>query len=150
LNIDIFFMNDQELAKTLQLIKDKISGIDYALIGTLNLKFQGLPVIPKDIDFLTDNEGVKKVSQIFQTEISDDNRCLESSFNLNGIEIHFVSNDFNPVRPPDFRGHMLIVKKYNLEIPCMSLDSELAAYKKMGREKDKDKIKLLEEKIAKN
>jgi len=135
-------MTDGQLEKILKILITKLEGIDFALIGSLNLKIQGLNYLdPRDIDFLTNNEGIKKISEIFGSELNNESGYLETSFQFEGIEIHLVSNQNNPIRPANFKEHLKMIKKYNINLPCLSLESELFAYEKMDREKDVEKIK---------
>lgn len=142
-------MNTKEI---IELLISKLSDVDFALLGSLNLKFQGVSEIePRDIDFLTDDQGIKEVSRIFDSKIFKDNEdeYLETIFEIDNIEVHFVSNNSNSIRPINFMDYVVNVKKYGIDIPCMSLKSELEAYKKMNREKDKVKIDLIEKYLEK-
>lgn len=135
--------------KILKSVVSKISDAKFALLGTLNLKLQGIGVNPTDIDFLTDDGGIEKVSQIFNSKISkNETGYLETIFEIDGIEVHFVSNSQNPVRPVNFMDYTILIEKDGIKILAMSLESELKAYHKMKRDKDVEKIKLLEEKLT--
>ena len=140
----------EKFEEILKLVVSKIPDIKFALLGTLNLRLQGIGVNPTDIDFLTDDEGIEKASQIFNSKVSKNEiGYLETIFEINGIEVHFVSDSQNPVRPSNFMDYAVLIEKNGVKIPFMSLGAELEAYRKMNRDKDKEKIKLLEEKLRK-
>jgi len=140
-------MNDHLIGKILKELMPKLDKINFAVLGTLNLYFQGIDVAPRDIDFLTNNKGIEKISSIFDCSVTKKEGYLETKFEVDGIEIHFVSNESNPIRPLNFMKYVLAIEKYGIKIPCMSLKSELTAYREMERDKDKEKIKALEEKL---
>ena len=48
------------MKKIFKIILEKLEGIKFALIGTTNMNFQGIKIKPNDIDFLTDDENIKK------------------------------------------------------------------------------------------
>lgn len=127
----------------------KLVDIDYVLIGSLNLKLQGLATEPKDVDFLTTDSGVYTVSKLFKSQITSEHEYLETEFFIDGVEIHFTSCTTNEMRPLDFMRYVVMLKKYGHSIPCMSLRSELDAYRNMNRERDKEKIAMIEEKLLK-
>jgi predicted nucleotidyltransferase len=140
----------EKFEEILKLLISKISDINFVLLGSLNLRLQGIEINPSDIDFLTDNEGIKKISQIFNSKIlKTDIGYLETIFEIDGIGIHFVANISNPVRPANFMDHTVLIEKNGIKIPCTSLEAELEAYRKMNRDKDKEKIKLIEEYLKK-
>jgi hypothetical protein len=143
-------MEEDKIKITLQNLLPKLAGINFVLLGTLNLKLQGLPLDPRDIDFLTDNEGVNKIAKIFGSKIikDEDYAYIQTAFDFMGIEIHFASAELN-LRPENFLDYVVNIEKYGLTIPCLSLESELETYEQMGREKDKRKIELLREMLNK-
>jgi len=140
-------MTEKKIKETLKLLIPQLGGIDFALLGTANLKLQGMDFNPNDLDFLVDDTGINKISKLFKSKITKNSGYLEICFIIDKIEVHFVSNILNNMRPANFIEHIIIVEKYNLKIPCMSLQSELEAYEKMGRNKDKEKTIALKKKL---
>lgn len=138
-------MDDVVLAKIFKTITEKLQHINYVLIGTLNLKFQGIHTEPSDVDFLTDKEGILAVAEIFNTPIINKHGYLELVFCVDDVEINFASDEPKGLRPHDFMKHVVTVNKYDVPIPCMSLQSEYETYKKMNREKDRKKLLMLKE-----
>jgi len=110
--------------KTLKLLIPQLIGIDFALIATANLKLQGMDFNPNDLDFLVDDTGINKISKLFKSKIIKNDDYLETCFMMDEIEVHFVSNILNDIRPANFTKHIININKYGLKIPCMSLQSE--------------------------
>lgn len=128
------------------IIAKKLSGIKYALIGTSNIMMQGGNVYPDDVDFLTDDENIQKISKIFSSKIVNDSGYRETEIQLANHDVHFVSASTNPLRNDDLSG-IIRVDKWGIEIPCMTLESELSFYKKIDSGKAKKKVKMIEDLI---
>jgi hypothetical protein len=88
------------------------------------------------------------MSNIFDSAILNDHGYLETVFYIEDIEVHAISHEGNSIRPDDFIKKAISVEAYGHTILCMSLESELEAYKKMNRDKDQEKIQLLTYKLA--
>jgi len=144
-------MNEQleKFLKVLKILLKKLGGIDFALLGTFNLSLQGIKIIPGDLDLLTDDEGIEKISQIFKSTVVKEKEVgyKETQFQIKGIEVHVVSNKKNPLRPQNFKKHLVWIEKEGLKIPCMSLESELSFYRQARREKDRGKVRLIQERL---
>jgi predicted nucleotidyltransferase len=133
----------------LKILIEKLQGIKFALIGSMGLKFQGVEIDVRDIDLLVDNEGIRKISQIFNSELikNADKGYLETKFYINDVEVHCVSNILNPLRPNDILARSVLIEKNGIKIFCMPLKTELEFYKYLNREKDQKTIKSIEEKL---
>jgi|GEM_PF-1611190 len=139
-------MTKEEIISTIDKLIPELSGIEFALLGTCGLYLQGITsLVPKDFDILTNDNGIHLASEKFGSELfsGEDSKYLETEFHLNGIEIHFVSTDKNPVRPDNCLPLVETVNFEGRKIPCMSLTSEYEAYSQMGRDKDKAKLSLI-------
>jgi len=133
----------------LRILIEKLKGIDFAVLGSYNLYLQGIKINPKDLDLITDDNGIHKIIDIFGSSIAtNEGKYKETEFEINDVEIHVVSNINNELRPP-FRNNIIWLEKDNLKIPCMSLESELSFYEKINREKDKGKAELIKQKLNK-
>lgn len=119
----------------------------FALIGTFNLQVQGIKIDAHDLDILTDNDGLNKFAQIFESQIVKQNYYNETQLNIGKTEIHIVCSTKNPFRPNDFKKEIVIIKKEGLQILCMSLKSELDFYSRINRPKDKNKVELIKAKL---
>jgi predicted nucleotidyltransferase len=142
-------MNQHE--EILKILIDKLSGVKFALIGSMGLKFQDIEIDVRDIDLLVDNEGIRKISQIFNSELIEntDKGYFETKFYINNIEVHCVSNVLNPHRPNDILASSVLIEKNGIKVFCMPLKTELEFYKTLNREKDQKTTKLIEEKLNK-
>ena len=141
-------MTKQEILNTIDKLLPQMPKIDFALLGTCNLYIQGITeLVPNDFDLMTNYEGIRKIGKTFDSEVFVDGEpgYIETEFDLDGIEIHFVSTDKNPLRPDNFQDFTTIISFEGREVPCLTLESEYEAYSKMGRDKDKLKLKQIEE-----
>jgi hypothetical protein len=91
----------EEILKTLI---NKLPDVKFALIGSLGLRFHGIKIDVKDIDLLTNNEGIKKIAEIFNSRIVEDvkNKCFETKSEIDGVEIHCVSDALNQLEATNF------------------------------------------------
>lgn len=134
------------MEKAFEILLAKLKGVDFALISSANLMVQGIAVEPRDIDIVTDNEGVERIAGIFKSQVINEKGFKETEFEIEGFEVHATSLEGNPLRHDDFRKPVWI-KKWNLKIPCLPLEADLRFYQSANRPKDAQKIKLLEEKL---
>ena len=139
------------MAGILKILLKKLIGIDFVFIGTFNLYLQGIEIRPRDIDLLTDNQGIKKIGQNFKSSIGiDDFGYKETKFKINNFKVHVVSAHNNSLRPKNFKKKIVWLHKNNLRIPVMPLELELSFYQQAGRQKDLKKVKLIKTFINKN
>ncbi len=134
------------MEKAFQEILKKLKEVQFACIGTTNMSLQGIDIQPKDIDFVSDDEGVEKIAQTFGSQIDESRGFKETEFKIVNWEVHVASMTTNPLRNDDFK-NLIWVEKWGLKIPCMPLKSDLKFYQRANRAKDRDKIKLIKEKI---
>lgn len=133
----------------LKILIERLKDVDFALIGTFNLSIQGIDMSPNDLDILTEEAGIYKIGEIFDSPIVQANSgpWKEVGFMIGDVEVQATSVADNPLRPMDFKKHIILIEKEGVQIPCMSLESELDFYKKAGREKDKLKVGLIESRL---
>lgn len=132
--------------QVLKQLVDQLSGLNFCLIGSENLKCQGINIEPKDLDFLIDEKGLEKVAEIFNCTIRDNkDDYKECEFKIDNIQVHFVTE--SPLREGQ-SATKEIINLNNLKISAASLESELDFYQKWNRLKDQPKIRLIKEKIA--
>ncbi len=130
-------------------ILEKLRGIQFACIGTTNMYLQRIDVIPKDIDFVTDDYNLIKIASICKAKIINKRGFKEVKINLHNFEVHFASCDGNSLRNDDFKKPIWIFK-WGLKIPCMPLESDLKFYQQANRAKDHNKVKLIKDKLTLN
>jgi hypothetical protein len=49
-------MQSEKLSKVFQRLSQELAGVEYALLGSLNLLLQGVPTDPQDVDLVTTDE----------------------------------------------------------------------------------------------
>lgn len=130
------------MKKVFEEILEKLKGIDFAAIGTINMKLQGIDVEFNDLDFLTDDQNLEKISQIFSSPINTENGYKETEFMLDNFRIHFVSSQGNPLRTDNCH-KAITINAFGLMIPAMPLESELEFYKKLNTPKALKKVELI-------
>lgn len=137
------------MQKALEILIERLKDMEYGLIGSYNLKFQGVEIEPHDLDILTNDEDIQKIAKIFSSQIKVSNGYKETEFKINNIDVHIVSCVNNPLRPNDLTKEIVRLEKDDLKIPCVSLQSEINFYSKSGREKDILKVDLIKSALKK-
>ncbi len=143
----------KKIEKALKLLEEKLEGINYALVGSVNLYLQGVAVVPRDIDILTTPRGIKKIDKIlknYQTkeiyfDKSEGRNSYRTFFEINGIEVEVLGNVNNTARPKNSLNKRKIVNYEGIKLSCAPLREELKTYEKMGRI---DKARLIKNKIS--
>ncbi|MBL7053159.1 MAG: hypothetical protein ISS02_00640 [Candidatus Portnoybacteria bacterium] len=143
---------NEKIEKALKIIINKLDGLDYVLIGSVNLYIQGINVKPRDIDILTNSDEINKIIKSlkeYQTkemyfDKSEGRNSYRVFFEINGIEIEVLGNVNNIYRSKDSLNKKIFINHKGIEISCMPLEEELEVYGRMGRE---DKVKLIKDKI---
>jgi hypothetical protein len=132
------------------ILAGKLKDTNFAFIGSINLYLQGLDVKPRDIDILTTPEDIKKIDKIlaeYRTkdiyyDESEGRNSWRSFYEINGIEIEILGNVNNLCRDPKSLDQRITILHGEHQVPCVSLENELKAYKKMGRD---DKVRLIQD-----
>lgn len=130
----------------LKIFIQKTKKIDCSLLGSFNLYLQGIDIIPHDLDFITDDDGIKRISDIFKSNIVKKNGYFETEFIISKVDVHIVSNENNNLREP-FRKNIDWLNKNGIQVPCQSLASELRFYINANREKDFGKVEFIKKKL---
>lgn len=143
--------NEEQSIKAAADLLEKLVSVNFCFVGSYNLFLQGIEIVPHDIDLLTDDEGIDKISFIYDAPVKKEEgrEYKEVEFFVDGIKIHVVSNQGSILLPESFDNEVILVEKNKLKIPCISLSAELLFYKKCNREKDKQKVELIEKFLKK-
>lgn len=142
-------MKKDELIDVVKAFVSENKELDLYLIGTSNLLLQGADVVPKDIDFIVSASTVKVVSNKYGSKVNkNDTGYIETELDYMGNEIHLVSSEGNPLREDDIHNHSTIINLQGYDIRGLSLESEKSFYQKAGREKDKNKVKIIDNLLA--
>ena len=145
---------NEKIEKALRVIIEKLNGLNYALIGSVNLSLQGIDIQSRDIDILTNSDEINKIVKVlkkYQTKEmyfneSEGRNSYRAFFEINKIEIEILGNVNNACRLKNSLDKKIYIDYKGIKIPCMPLEEELDVYKKINRE---DKIKLIKDKILK-
>lgn len=137
-----------ELNNILKKLSVGLFGLNYCLIGAANLFVQGVKVVPRDIDILTDEKTIYEIAErLKQFQIkpiyfdeTEGRNSYQTFFKIDGFEIEVLGNVNNACRPLDSLDKKVKIKFADFEINCMPLEEELKAYGKMER---KDKVELI-------
>lgn len=141
-----------KVKETLKLIARSLDKINYVFIGSANLYAQGLKITPRDIDILTIGDGIKEIDDAlkqYQTKgvyFDDNKNSFRSLYSINDIELEVLANGNNFYRPIDNSDGKVRLSFDGIVLPCATLQSELSAYKTMGRH---DRVKLIEDFLTK-
>lgn len=144
-------INDKYLKIIIQIAK-RIDDLNYALIGSANLAIQGIELTPRDIDIITDEIGIDEFDKRFSKfrvkekfyDETDGRNSWRAFYKIDGVEIEVLQNVNNLYRPKNEFNNTVMFNLNGQKIKCSSLQSELFAYEKMGRD---DKVKLIKEKL---
>ena len=125
-------------------VKDK--DIKWALIGSANMSLQGIDIAPNDLDIITNPIDLKIFNEQFKEYIIKPiskkppfregyPAFYELKLKIKGVNIHILGEDdkdiyFSKVK----KGDIVLVKLDDINIPCLSLESEAKAYSETDRE----------------
>lgn len=133
-------MIEKKYIEVLKKVASKINlfKIRWALIGSLNLKLQGINVSPRDVDILIDNKNLKNIRNSFkkyrpsETEELSNGEGEHFSFNIDGVEVE-ICGDYEMGSYARNFNDVLILNIEGAKIPCFGLKSEAIIYEKRGR-----------------
>ncbi|MEI6054342.1 MAG: hypothetical protein WCQ49_03180 [Candidatus Saccharibacteria bacterium] len=137
----------------LKTLHDKLSVIDWRLIGSTNLALQGVDIEAKDIDIRIGIEDIQAVQGALQNYCkkqieysqSDGYSPFFGQFNIDGVQVDVIADavEKDGVKTID---DLLIIKPIIVEvdgilIPCADLKTEYDAYIILGRYEKAELIK---------
>ncbi len=149
---------DNKIKEVLQFISEKLLSVNWALIGSANLAFQGIDIDAHDIDILTDEKGFEKIKEILKDFKKPAEKAANSRFKSN-YEVFLINN----IKVEVMEGLMYKDNKNNwiklfglsdrifkdigkLKVPVISLKKSYEAYVKSGRIEKANLIKKFIEK----
>lgn len=123
------------------------SSVSWAVIGSLGLALQRLPVDVHDIDIRSDKTGVYEIETLFSQFstkkvtfcVSRKVRSYFGTLEIDGITVEIMGNlQFRHKNGTwgeleDFTDHLTTVPIDDMEIPVLSLEYEYTAYLRLGR-----------------
>lgn len=121
--------------------------INWVITGSLGFALQGVPIHPNDIDIQTDKAGAYEIERCFSDFIVEkvafsSARRIRSHFgiiSIDGVRVEIMGDiqkqlvDGTWEAPVDLNCYKQMVEIKDMQIPVLSLDYELQAYKKLGR-----------------
>lgn len=141
--------------EVLKLISEKLQGknINWCLVGSTNLALQGINLTPKDIDITTDREGAHKINELLKDYETKEIKFLDKGINAVYLAIYHINNEEievigeskeKNIYLPLLKEGIIKIKIDNQEIPCLKLEKEYIAYKKLEKP---EKIVLIKQKL---
>lgn len=139
-------MIGQNLIDAIKVIRKRLddSRIKWALVGSANLKLQGMEAEPRDLDIVTRYEDLQKVSGIFsdysasavaELESLTDKPAWEVKARIGGAEVQFIAGGEKDVYTGKLLANKITyIKLDGIDIPCFTLEAEAQAYAETGRE----------------
>ena len=159
-------MNTLDLQKIMNILLDRLnkSKINWCFGGSINLVLQGIDFKFTDIDITTDKEGAYEIEKLFKEYVKNPVAFSETdmfssyhgALEINNTKID-IMGEFkvkeNSIWLPIYKERLenKILIKYNGKSAFVTpLKDIIIAYKRLNREKDLIKIKLIEEKLGKS
>ena len=132
-----------------------LTGINWAVTGSLGFALQGVPVEPRDIDIQSDASGVYEIQRLFSAFVLrpvalSSKHNIRSHFGallVDGIEVELMGDiqkadaDGTWGQATDLNRHKRFVEVGGVRIPVLSLEYEEQAYRKLGRIEKADLLK---------
>ncbi|MBT3394557.1 MAG: GNAT family N-acetyltransferase [Waddliaceae bacterium] len=159
-------MNNKKISdnqkKALKILVEKLKEINWVLIGSASLTLHGIDIEPNDLDIKTDVDGAKKANELLKEFVISPVKYSESNmfgsylgkFKIEGVDVEVMGDlEYNVAGEwVSFKhAHNLntFVEIDDFKVPVPYLEDITEAYKVLGREKDVDKIRMIEKKLDK-
>lgn len=139
------------------------TGARWALGGSCNLALHGVQVEPQDIDISTDQYSayqigvaLRKVGEEIRAVRWSESQRIRShygQYRIGGVQVDVIGaaefregDEWVQVAAPDeYKTDTVEIPGSDLTVPGLTLEYELEAYRRLGREA---KVKLIEERLA--
>lgn len=118
--------------------------IKWALIGSTNLKMQGMDVNPNDLDIVVPLKDLEKMREIFadynasvvkELKSLTDEPGWEVKLEIDGVEVQILGeNDTGEYVSKLLENKLTKISIDNIEIPCFTLEAEAQTYTETNRE----------------
>ncbi|MFH1648988.1 MAG: hypothetical protein ABIA93_00380 [Candidatus Woesearchaeota archaeon] len=148
-------MLPQTHIEVLRILVNKLARVKFWLvIGSTNLAMQGVDVVPKDIDILTDKEGAYAIGVALSEYVVlpvafRENEFFKSYFGrfiINGMDVEIMGDRVSKIPGGDTWGETkgypakMLFDIDGVKVPVLSLEQEYKAYVKFGRTEKAEKI----------
>ncbi len=142
--IDNIIDNSEVCISALKIIRKRLEDnqIKWALVGSTNMKLQGMETEPHDLDIVVQYKDLQKVSGIFSDysssaigELESDNPAWEVNAKINGIDVQFIAGEERDVYVSKLLANRIIyIKLDDVIVPCFTLEAEMQTYNETKRE----------------
>ena len=152
--------HNEKVVSVLEFLLEKLEdkNFNWVLVGSTNLFIQGVSITAKDIDIVTTKEDILKIEEIFETyslkkivySESEKYRSWFGRLVIDNIqvdlmaELEYKTPESTWLKSTSLESKEIITFK-EYKVPVNPFENELLFYKKMNRENDKLKVKLIEE-----
>lgn len=144
-------MDTVSLKEALKIIKQKFedNNINWAIIGSANLKLQGMDKKPNDLDLVINLKDLKRTKEIFLEYRTSKIHQLEGNSKITAWKFDMKIKDFDvEILAEEEKGsyaesikksRIINIKFEEIIVPCFTLEAEAEAYEATNR-KEKGKI----------
>lgn len=150
----------QNHAEAVHELVSSIEEAEWALTGSTGHALQGVPVEPNDIDLQTDERGAREIMDEFSnvkeelTYVESENmKSYLGTLEIEGIEVEVMGDVQKRLdtgeweTPIDVTEHRNFVSFDGIQVPVLSLEYEIEAYRRLGRHERADMMeRVLEDK----
>ncbi|MFH1173719.1 MAG: hypothetical protein V1725_01155 [archaeon] len=155
-------MIPENIKSTLCVLQDKLHGIPWMVVASTNLALQDIPLQPNDVDVLTTQEGMTRIRERLQKYTIKPTRYTRTGSTGSYLDAYTIDDTSVEVmahkeicidsvwqeRPFFPKTHYITYQ--GRALPLCPLEEELAAYQRLGREKDKEKIEQIKIRLQKS
>lgn len=146
-------MVNQDIKEAIKIIHERLvnNSIKWALVGTTNMRLQGMQVEPHDLDVVIQHKDLKKVSRLFsdysassvkEFETLSSKPAFEVKAMIVNVEVQFLGGDETDIYVSKLlSGRTVSVKLDGIEVPCFMLEAESQSYMETNREQKANLIK---------
>tara|TARA_Y100000310_G_C20698667_1_gene827654 strand:+ start:1921 stop:2388 length:468 start_codon:yes stop_codon:yes gene_type:complete len=138
-------MTDENLKKAILIIQRLLNNnkIKWAIIGSTNMRLQGINVHPNDLDIVIQLKDLKKINKIFSEYNASAIKKLkplgnepswEIKLKIGDIEVQILGEKSTGQYVSKLLANKLIKIEFgDLKIPCFTLETEAQTYEETNR-----------------
>jgi hypothetical protein len=146
-------MFEKKFLKALEIIhkRFKKNNIKWALVGSANMRLQGMDVFPNDLDVVVSLQDLEKVSSIFSDfdassvqELNGITDCpaWEVKVNIGDVDVQILAENTTGWYGRELACSKLInIRLGEIVIPCFSLDIDARVYEEINQKHKADMIR---------
>ena len=150
-------MINNNFQQALKILAKKLNpnNIKWALIGSTNMAFQGIDIIPHDLDIVIQFEDLQEITPLFSeynpSSINklnplNDKPAWEIKLKMNNVEVQILGEKDDGEYISKLLDDKITIKNLdNLKIPCFTLEAEAQTYEETHRP---NKVRIIKEFLA--